>query len=54
MIPLPHDNAQVPKPVQQRAKEKVPAEQLHHRQSEFLFVNIENGGGEGGLGCVLS
>ncbi|XP_043956412.1 protein GOLM2 isoform X4 [Gambusia affinis] len=34
MIPLPHENAQVPKPVQQRAKEKVPAEQLHHRQND--------------------
>ncbi|XP_014866164.1 PREDICTED: protein CASC4 isoform X4 [Poecilia mexicana] len=35
MIPLPHDNAQVPKPIQlQRAKDQVPAEQLHHRQND--------------------
>ncbi|KAM4743942.1 protein GOLM2 isoform 2-T2 [Anableps anableps] len=35
MVPLPHDNAQVPKPIQlQRAKDQVPAEQLHHRQND--------------------
>ncbi|XP_027871805.1 protein CASC4 isoform X3 [Xiphophorus couchianus] len=40
MIPLPHDNAQVPKPIQlQRAKDQVPAEQLHHRQSRFFDEN---------------
>ncbi|XP_015240455.1 PREDICTED: protein CASC4 isoform X2 [Cyprinodon variegatus] len=39
-IPLPHDNAQVAKPVQlQRAKDQVPAEQLHHRQSRFFDEN---------------
>uniref|UniRef100_A0A3P9QHZ6 Protein GOLM2 n=1 Tax=Poecilia reticulata TaxID=8081 RepID=A0A3P9QHZ6_POERE len=40
MIPLPHDNAQVPKPIQlQRAKDQVPVEQLHHRQSRFFDEN---------------
>lgn len=35
MIPLPHDNAQVAKPIQlQRTKDRVPAEQLHHRQND--------------------
>ncbi|KAK5608875.1 hypothetical protein CRENBAI_019051 [Crenichthys baileyi] len=29
-IPLPHDNAQVPKPIQPQ----IPAEQLHHRQND--------------------
>ncbi|XP_035986641.1 protein GOLM2 isoform X2 [Fundulus heteroclitus] len=39
-IPLPQDDAQVPKPVQlQRAKHQVPAEQLHHRQSRFFDEN---------------
>uniref|UniRef100_A0A1A7WXD1 Protein GOLM2 n=1 Tax=Iconisemion striatum TaxID=60296 RepID=A0A1A7WXD1_9TELE len=39
-IPLPQDNAQVPKPIQlQRAKDQVPVEQLHHRQSRFFDEN---------------
>uniref|UniRef100_A0A1A8MGW5 Protein GOLM2 n=1 Tax=Nothobranchius pienaari TaxID=704102 RepID=A0A1A8MGW5_9TELE len=39
-IPLPQDNAQVPKPIQpQRAKDQVPVEQLRHRQSRFFDEN---------------
>lgn len=36
-IPLPPNPAQVPNPIQpHRAKDQVPAEPVHHRQSELL------------------
>ncbi|XP_017260660.1 protein GOLM2 isoform X2 [Kryptolebias marmoratus] len=39
-IPLPQDDAQVPKPIQpHRAKNPLPAEQIHHRQSRFFDEN---------------
>lgn len=43
-IPLPPNPAQVPNPIQpHRTKDQVPAEPVHHRQSEFLHNTLKAG-----------
>lgn len=43
-IPLPPNPAQVPNPIQpHRTKDQVPAEPVHHRQSEFLHNTLKKG-----------
>lgn len=44
-IPLPPNPAQVPNPIQlHHAKDQVPAEPVHHRQSEFPHDTSKRGG----------